>query len=116
MNDRPENIDKTLKKYLYITILIVTVFYVYYFLTKFERTIKIKQLYLFGERQITSNMVSDYENKIYKINNQPLLLNFDSAETLSKLYAKKSYKIHGFGIRVPFLSLYENITHVELLN
>ena len=78
MNDTPKNIDNPLKKYLYITILIVTVFYVYYFLTKFERTIKIKQLYLFGERQITSNMVSDYENKIYKINNQPLLLNFEA--------------------------------------
>ena len=116
MNERPENNNITLKKYLYISTLMITVFYVYYFLTKFERTIKIKQLYLFGERQITSNMVSDYENKIYKINNQPLLLNFDSAETLSKLYEKKNYKIHGFGIRVPFLSLYENITHAELLN
>ena len=102
--------------YMYITLLIVTVYYFYYFITKFERIIKVKKIYMLGEHKITSNIISDSENKIYKISNQPLLWSFDSAEILSGLNSNKQYSIKGFGVRVPFLGLYEHIIDIQPLD
>jgi hypothetical protein len=102
--------------YIYFTFLIVTIYYIYYFITKFEKEIKVRKIYLFGEQKFSSNMISDYDSNIYKISNQPLLLSFDSAEILSNLYINKNYKIKGFGVRIPFLGLYKHIIQIQPLD
>jgi hypothetical protein len=117
MNDiNQKNTANRLTMYVYLTLLIITVYYLYYFITRFEKVIVVKKIYMFGEYKITTNMISDKENNLYKITNQPLLLSFDSAEILSNLQPNKKYKINGFGIRVPFLGLYNHVTEMTGLD
>lgn len=116
MNDINKNKGTKPMLYLYLSLLIITMYYIYYFITKFEKVITVKKIYLFGEYKITTNMISDSEGNLYKITNQPLLLSFDSAEILSNLEPNKQYRINGFGIRVPFLGLYNHVTEMTGLD
>ena len=59
-----------------------------------------------------SNIVSDIHNNVYMVQNNIFLLQFKSNENLSKLEPGKKCTVHGYGIRVPFLGLYPQITRV----
>mgnify|MGYP007101626959 FL=1 len=62
-----------------------------------------------GLNKSVYNAISDTNNNVYVIQNRYLLLHFDAVETLSIIEKNKSYTITGYGLRIPFLNLYENI-------
>jgi hypothetical protein len=103
------------KFYIYIAIIYAITFYFYFFFTKFQRVIIIKEDFIVGINKQILNLISDTNNNLYVIDNKFLLLNFDAAETLSKLEKGKSYRVTGYGIRIPFFDMYQNITTCTLV-
>ena len=87
-------------------------FYFYFFVTKFTKTITVKDEFVEGQYRSIINIISDTENNVYQIKNKTLLLKFNASELLSKIENGKSYQIKGYGLRIPFLNLYPNITEV----
>ncbi|QOI90244.1 hypothetical protein QKU58_gp087 [Pyramimonas orientalis virus] len=104
------------KFYIYFAILYIILFYFYFFFTKFNRQITVKDDFIVGTNKQLLNIISDTNNNLYIINNRTLLFRFDAAEILSKLEKKRTYSITGYGMRVPFLDLYENILTCKILN
>jgi hypothetical protein len=105
-------------KIMYLSVFIVyaIIFYIYYFMTKFERTITVKSEFLKGDtldNRRLNNYVSDINNKVYKLQNHYLLWHFITTNNISKLEKGNTVKIKGYGIRVGFLGLYPNILYIE---
>lgn len=87
---------------------------IYIFFTRFEKQITIDENMSYGGRKgYMRNLVSDKENNIYAVHNEPLLLHWRSAEVLAELNPGKTYRVKGYGKRIPFLAFYPVITHVE---
>lgn len=105
-----------LKFYLYTAIAYIILFYLYFFFTKFTRTITVKDDLIVGvNKKNIMNVIYDTDNNIYIIDNRYLLLQFDAVETITKIEKNKSYLVTGYGMRIPFLELYENIISVTPL-
>ena len=87
-------------------------FYFYFFLTIFTKTITVKDEFIEGQYRSVINIISDSENNVYQIKNKLLLFKFNASELLAKIESGKSYQIQGYGLRIPFFNLYPNIVEV----
>ena len=107
---------KELKMYIQVFLVICLIFYIYYGLTAFKRTIEISQhidyVSGYGRMLYASNMIADKNNTIYEVSNSILLLKMNAAENIAKLEVGKKYVVKGYGIRVPLIGLYPKITEV----
>ncbi len=107
---------KEYKLYIQIFLFICLIFYIYYGLTAFKRTIEISQhidyVSGFGRMLYSSNMIADKNNTIYEVSNSILLLKMNAAENIAKLDVGKKYVVKGYGIRVPLIGLYPKIVEV----
>lgn len=101
------------KFYIYSLIIYVSLFYIYFFLTKFKRIITIKDDFIIGINKQIYNIIHDTNNNIYLIDNRYMLLHFSAAEILSNIEKNKRFQITGYGMRIPFLNLYENIIELN---
>lgn len=85
--------------------------------TRFERTItvKSKEPYSTGEGRsfTTRNVVSDSEGRLYSVRSAPLLLHFSSAEVFATLKEGATFKVAGYGVRVPLLGWYPTLMSAE---
>lgn len=81
--------------------------------TRFEKTITIESNLAYGSGRSTGNVVSDKEGKVYKVENVLWLLHFRSAELQAELKPGSTYKVKGFGIRIPALGVYPVLTDAE---
>ena len=103
--------------YCGIILLLFVLNFVYVYATRFERTITIKEKYSFaagsGRALSLSNTVMDSEGRVYAISNSLPLLHFTSAEILVQLEKDKTYKVKGYGWRVPILGMYPNIVSLN---
>jgi hypothetical protein len=98
----------------YILIAIILVPYIFYpFLTYFERIITIKDKSVYTPGRI--NTVNDNNNNVYAVSNSPILLHFTSAELFYRINQGETYRIKGYGFRVPFLQMYPNVVGVDKL-
>lgn len=59
----------------------------------------------------TRNLIGDTTGNIYSVSSNPLLLFFKSAEILNMLEEGKTFKISGYGKRIPMFGVYPQITH-----
>ena len=111
-------LTKEHKMYLRLLVVALTVFYAYYYMTKFEnREITIKKddlfkAHSFGKR--TSNLVSTDTNEIYRVSSNVLVLFFKASEVLSQLEEGETYRVSGYGSRISWLGLYPEITKVHV--
>ena len=103
------------KFYLYVAIIYSVTFYLYFFFTKFNRTITVKEDFIIGSNKQILNLIHDTNDNLYLVDNKLMLLNFNAAEILAKIEKGKKYNITGYGFRVAFLDLYENITSCSLI-
>ena len=115
VSDKTENFDTTQKMNMYFAIIAfsITIFYIYFFTTKFEKSITIKNKFMYGDQKFSKNMISDFKNNIYIVKNSPLLLKFRGPELLSSIKEDHEYIITGYGRRIPFMGLYENILSIK---
>lgn len=98
---------------IYIIIFLIIIFYVYYALTRFEKVITVKSEFTHTAYKYGNTFVTDKNDNVYKIHNNALLLSFNAIEMLSVLENNKTFKITGYGVRVPWLGLYPIITSVK---
>lgn len=103
---------KNLIKFLIIIIIIIML---YSYLTKFEKIITVKEVNNLYIYKSSGNFISDTDNKLYKISNNIYYLFFTSTELYDKIDSNKTYKITGFGKRIPILGLYPQIINAELI-
>ena len=102
--------------YLWWLVAYLVIFYAYYFNTKFEKTIFVRQEILLGEHRGAINLVEDQQTKeLYKLHNTWLLLHFNAAELSALIQEGGQYKIKGYGVRVPFLGLYPCILDAKMI-
>lgn len=106
----PNNKEQT--RVVYLILFLVVSFYMYYAFTKFEKVITLKSEFTHTAYKYGNTFVSDQNNNVYKIHNNALLLSFNAVEMLSMLEKGRTFKITGYGVRVPWLGLYPNIISV----
>lgn len=70
---------------------------------KWSKVVNDRGLYLF----------SDINGNVYSIQDTWWHMDFSSADRYASLEVGQTYKIWTFGIRMPFLSLYENAYRIE---
>jgi len=88
---------------------------IYVFIFPFEKVIMLKNKSDYASGKKMYNTVSDNNDNVYIVTNAWPLLHFTSAEVLNKLIVGKSYRIRGYGVRVPIFGIYPNIVSaVEL--
>ena len=98
--------------YFYALVAYVCIFYLYYFLTRFERVVTINEEFVHekGSRGMTTyvsaSSAQEETDIIYVLTNVFLLFSFRSAELVAIIEPKKKYNVTGYGIRVPFLGIY----------
>lgn len=88
---------------------------IYVYSTKFKKTITVDEKHTYGSNNAKGNQsISDTNNNIYILKNSIYVLHWTSVEVFNKLDNGKTYEIEGYGIRVPFLGLFPNITKAKL--
>ena len=105
--------DNQIKWYIYILLAFILINVLYVWLTPFEKMVIINSKSEYASGKYLYNTVSDKTDKVYQVANSWPLLHFTSAEVFLKIEEQKQYKIKGYGIRVPILSLYPNITSIK---
>ena len=102
---------ENLKLYgLFVTVL-VTMFYVYYAMTRFEN----KKITIDNDKSgdRSQNLISDTDGTMYKVANAPLVFHFKSSEVLNTLKSGNTFVVSGYGSRVPVFGLYPVITSAK---
>lgn len=94
-----------------IILLSLLTFYIFYFATRFEKTITVKDKQNIGQGGRFRNVIIDSEGNVYRTSNTTLLLFFNSYEIFAGIETGKTYKIKGYGIR--FMNELPNIISVE---
>lgn len=99
---------------LAIFFVLASFFWVYYFLTRFETDITIKREVVKGNRsgRYNMNLIASEDGRIFQLQNHAFILYFDSSEVIVRLQPGKSYRVRGFGRRVPPLGMYPQITGI----
>jgi len=84
-----------------------------YFTTKFEKKITISEKYIRYRRNGSNYNVVAEDGTIYKIGNVWFKGDFNRADDYAKLKEGQTYKVTGYGVRVPFLDMYKTVYKVE---
>ena len=82
--------------------------------TEFEKEITIKEKYVVNDRSNIYYYVISTDNKIYNVVDVWLKGEFDNADDYAKLNVGETYRVKGYGIRVPFLSIHYKIYSIGM--
>jgi hypothetical protein len=110
-----------LNQYSYIiTILIIFIILlflniIYTYSTYFEKIIKVKELNILRSYKRMINIVNDYDGNVYIVSNSLYYGFFKSTELYTMFDVNKSYKITGYGYRIPILGFYPSIISAKEL-
>lgn len=97
-----------------IAVILITINALYVFSTQFTKRITVKKKYTYGSRRARgSQQISDNDNNIYTVTNSFLMFHFTSAELFNKLDKGRTYDVSGYGVRIPFLGMFPNITSIN---
>ena len=105
--------NNELKFYMYGALLLISLFYVYYFSTRFSTVITVKKDFVKSQGRYSSNMIGTESGEVYKVSYNFLVGAFKSSEILNQMDAGKTFKISGYGKRVPMLGLYPAIVSAQ---
>jgi hypothetical protein len=111
--------DKLMESVSFLMIVVIVLLFAFFvhilliLFTRFEKTITVESNLAYGGNRSIGNVISDKEGNIYKIRNVTLLLHFRAAELQAMLKPGETFKVKGFGVRVPFLGMYPTIYDVE---
>jgi hypothetical protein len=85
--------------------------------TKFDRIITVNNIRNVGtarmNTQLTLNLVMDENDVVYTFYDSPLIGHLKSARNFLRIKEGKRYHVKGYGIRIPLLHYYPNITHIS---
>ena len=84
-----------------------------YAVTKFEKTITVTEKYIRYRRRGSNYNVVAKDGTIYAIGNIWFKGDFNRADDYAKLKVGQTYKVQGYGVRVPVLDWYKTIYNIE---
>jgi hypothetical protein len=82
---------------------------VYSYFTSFEKIITVKEKDSMRSGKYGQNIISDTDGNVYTISNSLFYDFFTAMELFTKIEPNQSYKVKGFGYRIPVLGIYPNI-------
>jgi hypothetical protein len=88
---------------------------IFTYITRFEKIITIDEKFAYGQRNGKSQSVSDKNNNVYEIRNSVYLFHFTSAEVFNNLDIDSTFKVKGYGYRIPVLGMFPNIYHASIV-
>lgn len=108
--------DYILSYWFFVFIMIlITLNALYVFMTQFEKQITVKEKHTYGSKGSKNNQrISDTDGNIYSVINSIYILHFTSAELFNQLEEGKTYNVNGYGMRIPFLGMFPNITGISI--
>jgi hypothetical protein len=77
--------------------------------TKNQKTIRVKDKYVFTRNGFSEFMVIDHHNEHYNVNNSLWYWKWDSIEDWNHIAKNKLISIHYYGWRIPILGIFPNI-------
>jgi hypothetical protein len=81
----------------------------YSYFSTFEKVITVKEKYSMMSGKYGNNVITDSDGNVYSISNSMYHNFFTAAELFTKISIGQTYKVNGFGYRIPFLSKCPNI-------
>jgi len=79
----------------------------------FSRTMTVKEKTNYGTGRYVKNIVVDTSGVVYTVEPMYLVGDFDAISKYASLEIGKTYRVSGYGISIPFLQMYPNITKVS---
>jgi len=79
----------------------------------FSTTITVKEKTNYGAGRYMKNIVMGTNGVVYTVDNAYLVLYFDAINKYAALEPGKTYHVSGYGISVPFLQMFPNITQIS---
>jgi len=79
----------------------------------FSRTITVKEKTNYGTGRYMRNIILDTNGNVYGVENAYLVLHFDAINKYAALERGKTYHVSGYGISIPFLQMFPNITQIS---
>lgn len=93
---------------------LILVFYLYYFSTRFTSVITVKKDDIVKTNgRYARNMIGAESGAVYKVSTNILIGAFSATELLNRIEEGRTYRITGYGRRVPVLGMYPTIVSAE---
>ena len=102
-------IYKQNKPFIFLVVFFLVTTMVYSYFTSFEKKITVKEKDSVKTGKYGKNIVSDTDGNVYTIENSMFYDFFTAIELFTKIELNQSYKVKGFGYRIPILGIYPNI-------
>jgi hypothetical protein len=102
-------IYKQNKPFIFLVVLFLVTSMVYSYFTVFEKIITVKEKDSMRTGKYGKNIISDTDGNVYTIENSIFYDFFTAMELFTKIEQNQSYKVKGFGYRIPILGIYPNI-------
>lgn len=102
-------IYKQNKRFIFLVVFFLVTSIVYSYFTSFEKIITVKEKDSVRTGKYGKNIVSDTDGNVYTIENSILYDFFTAMELFTEIELNQSYKVKGFGYRIPILGVYPNI-------
>ena len=102
-------IYKEHKRFIFLVVFFLVTGMAYSYFTSFEKTITVKEKDSMKSGKYGKNIVSDTDGNVYTIENSIFYDFFTAMELFTKIELNQSYKVKGFGYRIPILGIYPNI-------
>ena len=105
---------------IFIGIIIIGIVgnFIYFYNSTFEKDIVVKEKYItttYSKYSNTTNyFIVSNDDKIYNVVDVWWKGDFNEADDYAKLDVGKTYRVKGYGIRVPFLGMYHKIYDIGL--
>jgi hypothetical protein len=102
-------IYKQNKPFIFLVVFFLVTSMVYSYFTSFEKIITVKEKDSMRTGKYGKNIISDTDGNVYTIENSIFYDFFTAMELFTKIEQNQSYKVKGFGYRIPILGVYPNI-------
>jgi len=79
----------------------------------FSTTITVKEKTNYGTGRYMQNIVMDTSGAVYTVHPMYLVGDFDAINKYAALEVGKTYHVSGYGISIPFLQMFPNITQIS---
>ena len=81
--------------------------------TEQERTITINEKWTKYKNEDQKYLVSDTNGNVYQITDSLWYWTFDASNRYAKITPSQTYNVTLIGWRIPFISFYQNIIHIQ---
>jgi len=115
IDQRKLDINKYIFTITFILFIIITILnLIYVYSTKFKKTLTVNEKYTYGSNNSKGNQtISDNKGNIYIVKNSLYLWHWTSTELFNKIGKNEKYIVEGYGLRIPFLGFFPNITKAK---